>query len=1131
MRCGFWVLAVLVHISGAAEAAEKKGAQKLEIKTLRDLRQAVTMDHGRVDAYAFDGTVLAADAKGKILFLQDPTGTEVLELDFAGRNLEPGQKIRLHGTNLLRATAAGFSLGKYPAVENDGLHSAAVRQGKVRLKKGKHPIRIVWFNHKSFALLEASYEGPNLTRRRIPPTAFFRREGAGRSFLPGLNFRAFEGAWQKLPDFSALAPVAAGVAPALDVKMATRPEDGGLEFTGWLDIPEEGIYTFYLNSDDGSRMFIEDAPPSVENKGRVLPPAPAAADTAWIGANPEAPRWSEMEGTVSFLGKKQEGAEVELDVEESPVRLQILQVPVELPRYLLRSRLRVRGLLRKVRNTEGQLRAAWMLAPHWQSVRVLEVAPEHWNAFKTARLGELLAGRPAEEGLVRILGRFRAAENSGVELADETGSVAVALLGERPALDTPVECLGRWSRENGGFVLREAVFRPVPPNPEKPAGSLPLLSTAVQVQQLKPEETRRGYPVKIQGVVTWVAENHSNMVLQDATRGVFILGGALLQAKVPAVGEYYEIEGLSAEADFSPVVRLRYAVRRGMGKMPAPLQPTLQQLLNGSLDAQYVEIRGFATAAWPNHLALLVPGGSVDVELYVRSAENLETYVNSLVRIRGCLFGKWDKTNRIILERPFWLGHAVISIDAPAPLDPFEADPVQIMDLRRFDVQNAFLRRAKISGQILHRTREGMYYLTDGTSGLRFFPASPLAFDAGDRVEVVGLVELGGLSPLLHQAVARKVGTAPLAEPRPVDLAHLKESDDASRVWVEALLIESKENESEYVLEMQAGLQTLIARVLRPMGVRTAWAPGSRLKVVGVLAGPDPRKREDSPVRALEILVASPANVVVIARPPWWTLERLLVIVALMAAGLALALLWIHLLRRQVERRTAQWRREISEREKIERSQAVEEERARIARDLHDDLGSNLTEISMLATPPAGSEMKAEMAHERLHLIADKSRFITTALDELVWAVNPKNDTLAALAEYLVGSAEEFLTRMKVVCRIELPAAFPACLIMAEARHHILLSVKEVLHNAVRHGRPAEVLLRLVVENDVFQIFIQDNGCGFDSTQSAPGNGLENLRVRMRKLDGQCQVHSSPGRGTQVLLSIPLPADSASFLR
>jgi signal transduction histidine kinase len=230
-----------------------------------------------------------------------------------------------------------------------------------------------------------------------------------------------------------------------------------------------------------------------------------------------------------------------------------------------------------------------------------------------------------------------------------------------------------------------------------------------------------------------------------------------------------------------------------------------------------------------------------------------------------------------------------------------------------------------------------------------------------------------------------------------------------------------------------------------------------------------------------------------------------------------------------VEKRSAQLQREIRQRERAEQQRAVEQERARIARDLHDDLGSSLTEIGMLASSRPGGKMMPEEAHDRLGMIAGKSRSIINALDELVWAVNPQNDTLSSLAKYLASYVEEYLSASNLVCRVQIPHSFPRQIVPAEVRHHLFLAVKEALSNVVQHASATEIIFRLVIAEDKLQILISDNGRGFDSASPAAGNGLSNLNERMRNLNGHCEVSSSPGRGATISLTLPLSLETLTL--
>jgi signal transduction histidine kinase len=250
----------------------------------------------------------------------------------------------------------------------------------------------------------------------------------------------------------------------------------------------------------------------------------------------------------------------------------------------------------------------------------------------------------------------------------------------------------------------------------------------------------------------------------------------------------------------------------------------------------------------------------------------------------------------------------------------------------------------------------------------------------------------------------------------------------------------------------------------------------------------------------------------------------LLILVGALFGALGLALVWIRLLNHQVQQRTTQLQKEVQDRQKAEQQRALAQERARIARDLHDDLGSSLTEISMLATSSPGLQLPAKEVTDRMETIAGRSRHLVHALDEIVWAVDPERDRLASVARYLASYAEEYLAGLKVACRVQIPNSFPEQVVSGEVRHNLFLAVKEALNNAVRHGGATEVAFRVRVSEDGLRILITDNGKGFDAIERANGNGLSNLNHRLEQLHGHCELESTPGAGTTVALHVPMPA-------
>ena len=220
-------------------------------------------------------------------------------------------------------------------------------------------------------------------------------------------------------------------------------------------------------------------------------------------------------------------------------------------------------------------------------------------------------------------------------------------------------------------------------------------------------------------------------------------------------------------------------------------------------------------------------------------------------------------------------------------------------------------------------------------------------------------------------------------------------------------------------------------------------------------------------------------------------------------------------------------RRVRHELERAERQRAVERERARIAQDIHDDLGASLTRITLLSQSARAELGDPAQAAADLDRIYGTARELTRAMDEIVWAVNPRHDTLDSLASYLCRFAQDFLGGAGLRCRLDVPVRLPAWPLSAETRHNLFLAFKEVLHNALKHAAASEVRVSLSLEPAAFVLSVEDNGRGFAPAEVAAGlasganhalrrNGLTNLRGRLESVGGSCEIASQPGRGTRV---------------
>lgn len=243
----------------------------------------------------------------------------------------------------------------------------------------------------------------------------------------------------------------------------------------------------------------------------------------------------------------------------------------------------------------------------------------------------------------------------------------------------------------------------------------------------------------------------------------------------------------------------------------------------------------------------------------------------------------------------------------------------------------------------------------------------------------------------------------------------------------------------------------------------------------------------------------------------WWqTLWfRILVVVLVFFSVVATVRHWSH---RRLRERLA----------RLEHEAALEQERTRIAKNIHDDLGSGLTRISLLtqSSPSTGAEAQMDKIYNTVSEL-------TRSMDEIVWAVNPKNDNLENLAGYLSEFAQSFLADIGLRCRVLLPDQMPRCIVPAQHRHHLFLACKEALNNIAKHAHATEVSVQLSAEGGRLLVVIIDDGRGMPAEGTVRlGNGINNMKSRITAIGGLCEIAPVPGGGTVVKFNFPLSSQT-----
>jgi signal transduction histidine kinase len=209
--------------------------------------------------------------------------------------------------------------------------------------------------------------------------------------------------------------------------------------------------------------------------------------------------------------------------------------------------------------------------------------------------------------------------------------------------------------------------------------------------------------------------------------------------------------------------------------------------------------------------------------------------------------------------------------------------------------------------------------------------------------------------------------------------------------------------------------------------------------------------------------------------------------------------------------------------ERLRQEQKVERERARIARDLHDGIGSGLTKLGWLAGDLKSSACQMPGLQTQSSELCTGIRELARDLDAAVWAVSPKHDTLTSLLAYLCEFAAEHFIRTPIRCRVSTPDSLPSGAVPPHVRNHLFMATREALNNALKHSNAQEVQLNISYQNDILEIEVADDGQGFNPEQAERGSrqGLHNLKDRMREIQGRAEI-TSGSRGTRVRLVIPL---------
>jgi signal transduction histidine kinase len=679
------------------------------------------------------------------------------------------------------------------------------------------------------------------------------------------------------------------------------------------------------------------------------------------------------------------------------------------------------------------------------------------------------------------------------------------------------------------------------------AASSTNLTTIEQIRHLPPDQINAHPRVKIRAIITGFLEGF----VQDDTGGIEVRFSSDESRKLTEMADYIEVDG-TAELDEvgNPQISADHVTVLGKGKLPPPQRLTLSQLMSGRMEGQWIEIEGVVHSTDGAHMLLISYGRELMASLALAQTEVVKGLVDAEVRVRGVGVTAMDEQGRIQGIHLLIPSFDDVEVLEP-PSDPRQLPVRPLGSLLGLSGPRESFHRVKVAGVVTLCDAHRLFLQDDTGSAMAIFKeevrldanfgrshwlywrtsetnaASPYSAQLapGDRVEVVGFPETRRYSPVLTEVMVTKLATHAVPKTDDLTAKGIEEGGlDSSLVTFDGVLRARNAVGGNIVLTFDWRDRSLQVIVPEKEADVLDISLDSSVRVTGICqVDPSPFAELGLRAAAVRILVRTAGDLTVLEEPSWWNIERALMLVGGMALAILAALIWIKELRRQVGERTVQLTAEVRLREQTERQHALDQERARIAKDLHDDLGANLTQIVFLCqrVEVTRNEDGKEVSHW-FNLIPETARRTIQSLDEIVWAINPRHDSLESLANYLSQFAQEHLTLAQVRCVLDVPMVLPTLALTAEVRHNLLLTVREALQNVVNHSAATEVQLTLKLVDEGISIKITDDGKGFEVAKaSSDGNGLHNMRRRLEEIGGKFEINSQPGKGTTVSLFVP----------
>lgn len=689
------------------------------------------------------------------------------------------------------------------------------------------------------------------------------------------------------------------------------------------------------------------------------------------------------------------------------------------------------------------------------------------------------------------------------------------------------------------------------------ASAMEPLVDVEKIRALSREETAQALPVKLSGVV--IHKGWQDLVLHDGKASIFldfhfaqaqgVWKGPLPDFRKFVPGTGVEIEGVTDPGGFSPMVLVQKIRPTGSQPIPQTIQPTIDELLSSSHDTTWVEVEGVvrkfeAPQDELTCLTLLVGGHPCPVILATPLGLSREQLVDAKIRVRGVLLNIANLRSQTAGMKLHSNGLKDIDILVPPPSSPFSAPKVPLNRLISFRPDADLGHRKVSSGVVTFAVPGRFFYLLDQESCVRV-DSTESQIAPGDLVEVSGFIDTSRVLASFSEAMVRKIGTGTVpspAEPLISEILNPKTRSpeemvtepgnpdyDGRLIRLGGLLRRAlpPDRDGNTTLVIEVGEHLVYAYL---QGSAPPWVVGSVVEFTGVCELEMARldKMPWFSITGFHVWLSSPADLRVISEPPWWSPQRLGILLAVLLLLLGVTLVWGYAMRRQVAVRGAQLAREINTRESAQLEfDTVLRERRRLANDLHDTLEQALTGVALqleITSRSQNSDPSQSGHHLKLaQQFLERSR---SEVHRTVWDLRTHGQDGQDFLQILDARISAMTTGTGITITLRRegdPVPMPDLI-----AGNLLLLAQEAVTNALKHARASEIDILLRHSPRHLELIIEDNGCGFDPAL-APGQheghfGLQGMRERTKRLGGYIEFTSTPPAGTIIQVKVPLSA-------